>query len=153
MSSVEQKLKELNIEIPTLAKPAANYVPYTISGNQLIISGQIPFVDGKLDGQVGKLGDGFTLEQGQQVARNAAINVIAQVKDACGGDLSSAKCLRLGVFVNSTPEYTEHPAVANGASDLIAEVFGENGQHARAAVGVSGLPFGVAVEVEATFEI
>jgi len=152
MSAAQQKLEELNIEIPTAAKPAANYVPYTICGNQIIISGQIPFVNGSVDGQVGKLGDNFSIEQGQSVARVCAINIISQLKDACQGDLSKAKCVRLGVFVNSTPDFTEHPAVANGASDLIAEVFGNNGEHARAAVGVSSLPFGVAVEVEATFE-
>lgn len=152
MSAAQQKLEKLNIEIPTAAKPAANYVPYTICGNQIIISGQIPFVNGSVDGQVGKLGDNFSVEQGQSVARVCAINIISQLKDACQGDLSKAKCVRLGVFVNSTPDFTEHPAVANGASDLIAEVFGNNGEHARAAVGVSSLPFGVAVEVEATFE-
>lgn len=152
MSAAQQKLEELNIEIPAAAKPAANYVPYTICGNQIIISGQIPFVNGSVDGQVGKLGDNFSIEQGQSVARVCAINIISQLKDACQGDLSKAKCIRLGVFVNSTPDFTEHPAVANGASDLIAEVFGANGEHARAAVGVSSLPFGVAVEVEATFE-
>ena len=153
MSAVAKKLEELNIKIPEIAKPAANYVPYIISGNQVTISGQIPFVNGSVEGQVGKLGDNFTVEQGQAVAKVCAINVISQVRDACGGDLSKARCLRLGVFVNSTPEFTEHPAVANGASDLIAEAFGEKGEHARAAVGVAGLPFGVAVEVEATFEI
>jgi enamine deaminase RidA (YjgF/YER057c/UK114 family) len=153
MSAVAKKLEELNLEIPVASKPAANYVPYIISGNQVIISGQIPFVNGKVDGQVGKLGDNFTIEQGQGVARVCAINIISQLKDACGGNLDKAKCVRLGVFVNSTPDFTEHPAVANGASNLIAEVFGERGKHARAAVGVAGLPFGVAVEVEAIFEI
>jgi enamine deaminase RidA (YjgF/YER057c/UK114 family) len=153
MSAVAKRLEELNIEIPVASKPAANYVPYVITGNQVVISGQIPFVNGKVDGQVGKLGDDFTIEQGQAVARVCAINVISQLKDACGGDLSKAKCVRLGVFVNSTPDFKDHPAVANGASNLIADVFGEKGKHARAAVGVAALPFGVAVEVEALFEI
>ena len=153
MSAVAKRLEELNIQIPAAAKPVASYVPYVISGNQVIISGQIPFVNGSVEGQVGKLGDDFTIEQGQAVAKVCAINIISQLQDACGGDLNRAKCVRLGVFVNSTPDFTDHPAVANGASNLIAEVFGENGQHARAAVGVAGLPFGVAVEVEATFEI
>ncbi|MDA0780771.1 MAG: RidA family protein [Rickettsiales bacterium] len=152
MSAVAKKLEELNIIIPEAAKPAANYVPYTISGNQIIISGQIPFVNGSVEGQVGKLGDNFSIEQGKAVAKVCAINIISQLKDASNGDLSKVKCVRLGVFVNSTPDFTEHPAVANGASDLIAQVFGNNGKHARAAVGVSSLPFGVAVEVEATFE-
>ncbi|PIR39619.1 MAG: hypothetical protein COV35_03700 [Alphaproteobacteria bacterium CG11_big_fil_rev_8_21_14_0_20_39_49] len=152
MSAVAQKLEELNIIIPEAAKPAANYVPYTISGNQIVISGQIPFVNGSVEGQVGKLGENFSIEQGKAVAKVCAINIISQLKDASNGDLSKVKCVRLGVFVNSTPDFTEHPAVANGASDLIAEVFGNNGKHARAAVGVASLPFGVAVEVEATFE-
>ena len=153
MSAVAKKLEELNIEIPEAAKPAAKYVPYTVSGNQIIISGQLPFVNGSLDAQVGKLGDNFSIEQGQEVAKICAINILSQVKDACGGDLDKAKCLRLGVFVNATPDFTEHPQVANGASELVANVLGDNGIHARSAIGVSGLPFGVAVEVEATFEI
>lgn len=153
MSAVAKKLVDLSIEIPAAAKPAANYVPYVISGNQVVISGQIPFVNGSVEGQVGKLGADFSVEQGKKVARVCAINIISQLQDACGGNLDKAKCVRLGVFVNSTPEFTEHPAVANGASDLIAQVFGERGVHARAAVGVAGLPFGVAVEVEALFEI
>ena len=138
MSAVAKKLQELAIEIPQAAKPAANYVPYIISGNQIIISGQIPFDNGSLEGNIGKLGQDFSTEKGQQVAKICAINIISQVKDACGGDLDKVKCIRLGGFVNSTPEFTEHPAVVNGASDLIAEVFGENGKHARAAVGYSG---------------
>ena len=153
MSSVAKKLQELNVEIPAAAKPAAAYVPYVISGKQVVISGQIPFVKGSVEGQVGKLGADFSIEQGKAVARVCAINVISQLRDACGGNLDKARCVRLGVFVNSTPDFTEHPAVANGASDLISQVFGERGSHARAAVGVAGLPFGVAVEVEAIFEI
>ncbi len=153
MSQVAKKIQDLNLEIPAAAKPAANYVPYIISGNQVIISGQIPFVNGSVEDQVGKLGDNFSIEQGKAVAKICAINVISQLRDACNGNLDKAKCVRLGVFVNSTPDFTQHPAVANGASDLIAEVFGERGKHARAAVGVAALPFGVAVEVEAIFEI
>jgi enamine deaminase RidA (YjgF/YER057c/UK114 family) len=152
MSAALQKLEELKIEIPDAAKPAANYVPYVISQNQIIISGQLPFKDGSVEAQMGKLGDDCSIEKGQEVARICAINVISQLKDACEGNLNKVKCVRLGVFVNSKPDFTEHPAVANGASDLIAEIFGKNGEHARAAVGVSSLPFGVAVEVEATFE-
>jgi len=153
MSAVAKKLEELHVEIPAAPKPAASYVPYVITGNQVVISGQIPFVKGSVEGQVGKLGADFSVEQGKAVARVCAINIISQLREACGGNLDKAKCVRLGVFVNSTPEFTEHPAVANGASDLIAQVFGERGKHARAAVGVAGLPFGVAVEVEAIFEI
>jgi enamine deaminase RidA (YjgF/YER057c/UK114 family) len=153
MSAIAKKLQELDIQIPEATKPAANYVPYTIIGNQIVISGQIPFVNGSLEGQVGKLGDNFSVEQGQKVARVCAINIISQLRDACNGDLSKAKCVRLGVFVNSTPDFKDHPAVANGASDIIAQIFGEKGKHARAAVGVASLPFGVAVEVEAIFEL
>lgn len=153
MSAVAKKLEDLSIEIPAAAKPVASYVPYVITGNQVVISGQIPFVKGSVEGQVGKLGADFSVEQGKAVARVCAINVISQLREACGGNLDKAKCVRLGVFVNSTPDFTEHPAVANGASDLISQVFGERGKHARAAVGVAGLPFGVAVEVEALFEI
>jgi enamine deaminase RidA (YjgF/YER057c/UK114 family) len=151
--SVAKKLEELGVQIPEAAKPAANYVPYIISGNQIIVSGQVPIVGGSFEGHVGKLGDGFSIEQGQETAKVCAINVLSQVKDACGGSLDKARCLKLGVFVNSTSDFTEHPAVANGASNFIAEVLGENGKHARAAVGTSSLPFGVAVEVEAVFEI
>jgi len=154
MSAIARKLQELNIEIPEASKPAANYVPYVKTGNMVVVSGQIPFVKGSVEGQVGKLGANFSIEQGQKVAKVCAINILSQVRDACGGDLSKVKkCIRLGVFVNSTPEFKDHPAVANGASDLIAQVFGEKGQHARAAVGVAALPFGVAVEVEAMFEV
>lgn len=153
MSAVAKKLEDLNIEIPVAGKPVASYVPYVITGNQVVISGQIPFVKGSVEGQVGKLGADFSVEQGKAVARVCAINIISQLREACDGNLDKAKCVRLGVFVNSTPDFTEHPAVANGASDLISQVFGERGKHARAAVGVAGLPFGVAVEVEAIFEI
>jgi len=153
MSAVAKKLEELQVEIPAASKPAASYVPYVITGNLVVISGQIPFVKGSVEGQVGKLGADFSVEQGKAVARVCAINIISQLREACGGNLDKAKCVRLGVFVNSTPEFNEHPAVANGASDLIAQVFGERGKHARAAVGVAALPFGVAVEVEAIFEI
>lgn len=153
MSAVAKKLEELSIEIPEAAKPAANYVPYIISGNQIIISGQIPFENGSLEGKLGKLGSDFSTEEGQTIARACAVNIISQVQAACDGNLDKAKCLKLGVFVNSTPDFIEQPLVANGASDLIAEVFGANGKHARAAVGVASLPRGVAVEIDAVFEI
>jgi enamine deaminase RidA (YjgF/YER057c/UK114 family) len=153
MSAVLQRLQELGVELPEAAKPAANYVSYVVSGNQITVSGQIPMVGGKLDGNVGRLGAEFDVEQGKEIAKICAINVIAQVKDACGGDLDNVRCLRLGVFVNATDDFKDHPAVANGASDLIANAFGERGKHARAAVGVGSLPFGVAVEIDATFEM
>lgn len=152
-NSIEQKLSAMGLTLPAVSMPAANYVPFTVSGNQVIVSGQLPMKDGKPEG-IGKLGAGMSIEQGQAVARQCVLNVLAHLKNACGGDLSRVKrCLRLGVFVNSTPEFTDQPKVANGASDLIVQIFGEAGKHARAAVGVAQLPMGVAVEVEALFEI
>jgi enamine deaminase RidA (YjgF/YER057c/UK114 family) len=152
-SPVDQKLSQLGLVLPAAANPAAAYVPYTICGNQVIISGQLPMKDGKPEG-IGKVGKDFTIEQAQLVARQCVLNILAHLKNACGGDFSRVKkCLRLGVFVNSTDSFTDQPKVANGASELIVELFGDAGKHARAAVGVSQLPFGVAVEIEATFEI
>ncbi|HEY4077581.1 MAG TPA: RidA family protein [Rhizomicrobium sp.] len=153
MPIVESRLKELGVVLPAPPAPVASYVPYTISGNQVFISGQIPILDGAVK-HVGKLGVDMHMEGGQAAAQLCAINLLAQLKAACGGDLDRVvKCVRLGVFVNASPEYTDHPQVANGASDLIAAVFGEAGKHARAAVGVGSLPRGVAVEVDAIFEI
>lgn len=152
-TKILSRLKELGITLPNPAAPAANYVPYTQSGNILVISGQLPMVDGKLS-QTGKLGSNVTLEQGQEAAKICAINILAQVNAALGGDLSRVKrCLRLGGFVASTPDFSQHPQVINGASNLIVDVLGEAGKHARAAVGVSALPFDAAVEVDAMFEV
>lgn len=154
MASIEDKLKQLGITLPTAAKPAANYVPYVISGNQVVISGQVPFVNGSLEGQGGKLGADCDVARGQEIARICGINILAQLKAACDGDLEKVKrCVRLGVFVNATDDFKDHSAVANGVSDFMVEVFGKKGEHARAAVGVSSLPFGVAVEVDAVFEV
>lgn len=154
MTNVEATLKSLGIELPVAAKPAANYVPYVVTGNQVVISGQVPFVNGSVEGQTGKLGADCDVAKGQAVARVCGINILAQLKAACGGDLSKVKrCVRLGVFVNATGDFEQHPAVANGVSDLMVEVFGEKGEHARFAVGVASLPFGVAVEVDAVFDL
>lgn len=151
--NVADRLKELGVTLPSPAAPAANYVPYTRSGNLLIISGQLPMVDGKV-AFTGKLGANVSLEMGQEAARICAINIIAQVNAALGGDLQKVRrCLRLGGFVACTPDFTQHPQVVNGASNLIADVFGEAGKHARAAVGVPALPFDTAVEVDAMFEV
>ena len=151
--TIENRLSELGIVLPQPAAPAANYVPFTRSGNLLIISGQLPMVDGKV-GFTGKLGGTVSLETGQEAARACAVNIIAQVKAALGGDLEKMRrCLRLGGFVACTPEFSQHPQVINGASNLIAEVFGEAGKHARAAVGVPSLPFDAAVEIDAMFEV
>jgi enamine deaminase RidA (YjgF/YER057c/UK114 family) len=150
---IESRLAELGITLPAPPAPVASYVPFTISGNLVFVAGQIPILDGALK-YVGKLGVDIALEAGQAAAQLCAINLIAQMKAACGGDLDRVvQCLKLNVFVNCTPEYTQHPLVANGASDLIAAVFGDAGKHARAAVGVNSLPRGVAVEVDAVFEI
>ena len=152
-STIDARLKELGIEIPDAPAPAANYVPFVQTGNTVIVSGQLPMVAGKIISS-GQCGDSVSVDDGYAAARVCAINLIAQVKVACGGDLSRVKrVIRLGGFVSSTPDFTDHPKVINGASDLMAEVFGDGGKHARAAVGVAALPLGVSVEVEGTFEI
>ena len=144
MSAIAAKLQSLGIDLPTPTAPAANYVPFTVSGKIVYISGQLPMQDGKPQ-FIGKLGKDVSIEDGQKCAH---------LKNACGGNLDRVKsCLRMGVFVNSTEEFAEQPKVANGASDFMVEVLGDRGKHARFAVGVAQLPLGVAVEVDATFEI
>lgn len=152
MPTIEARLKELGVSLPTPPMPVASYVPVTISGNIVFVSGQIPIADGAIK-YVGKLGVDVPMEAGQAAAQLCAINVLAQLKAAIGDLDRVVKCLKLGVFVNAAPDYTQHPEVANGASDLIAALYGDAGKHARAAVGVGSLPRGVAVEVEAIFEI
>lgn len=153
MGTIDNQLKNLNVELPQVAMPAANYIPVCQSGNMLIVSGQLPMLDGKPQ-YIGKLGKNISLEEGQACAKLCALNILAHTKNALGGDLDRVvKLVRLGVFVNATEEYTDHPKVANGASDFMVALLGDAGKHARAAVGVSGLPFGVAVEVEAMFEV
>lgn len=150
---VAAKLNELQITLPEVSLPAANYVPCMISGQHLFVSGQLPMQDGKPQ-FIGKVGRDFSIEQGQECAKLCGINILAHVQKALGGDLGRIKKLiRLGVFVNAPEDFTDHPKVANGVSDMMVALFGEQGRHARFAVGVSGLPFGVAVEVDATFEI
>ena len=150
---IEARLKQLGIELPEPAAPVANYVPFTISGNLVFVSGQICVWNGERR-FVGKLGAGIGVAEGQQAARLCVLNILAQLRVACGGDLDRVRrCLRLGGFVNCTHDFTDMPQVVNGASDLMVEVFGDAGRHARAAVGNSSLPGGVAVEVEGTFEI
>jgi enamine deaminase RidA (YjgF/YER057c/UK114 family) len=153
MASIDQLLASLNIILPTPPLAVANYVPYVIEGNRVIISGQLPVNDGQVTFK-GKIGHEVSLEEGQMAARLCAINILTQLKVACEGDLGRVqRCLRLGGFVNCNPDFVDHAKVINGASDLMVEVFGENGRHARAAIGVSSLPLGAAVEVEATFLI
>jgi len=151
--TIEARLAALGIELPQPAAPVANYVPFTIAGNLVVVSGQLCQWQGELR-FIGKLGAGVTIAEGQAAARLCALNILAQLRVACGGDLDRVRrVLRLGGFVNCTPDFTDMPLVVNGASDLMVEVFGDIGRHARAAVGVSSLPAGVAAEVEAIFEI
>lgn len=151
--TVDGRLKEIGIEIPTPAAPAANYIPFVKTGNLVFVSGQIPIVAGKIEG-VGKVGKDLTTDQAKAIARICAINLIAQAKAACDGDLDRVvRVVKLGGFVNCVDGYTEQPEVVNGASDLMVEAFGDGGRHARFAVGTNSLPRGVAVEVDAVFEI
>jgi enamine deaminase RidA (YjgF/YER057c/UK114 family) len=150
---IDSRLAQLGIELPTPPAPVASYVPYVVAGNLVYISGQVTMAEGGLK-YVGVVGKELSLEDGKAAARLCAINVLAQLKAATGGNLDRVRrCVRLGVFVNAVPEYTQHPEVANGASDLIQEVFGDAGRHSRAAVGAGSLPRNVAAEVEAVFEV
>ena len=152
-NAIDAKLQELGIDLPTPPKPAAAYVPVVQSGNLLFVSGQIPMVNGELQ-YVGKVGADYGIEEAQACARVCAINILANVKAACGGDLGRVtRIVKLGGFVNCTPDFNEIPQVINGASNLMGEVFGDKGEHARFAVGAVNLPFNVAVEVEAIVEI
>jgi enamine deaminase RidA (YjgF/YER057c/UK114 family) len=151
--TIEKKLVELGIELPRPAAPIASYVPTVRGGNLLHVSGQLCLGgDGKLVA-AGKLGGGVTLEAGQKAARACAINLLAQVKAAVGDLDKVARVVRLGGFIASIPEFFDGPKVMNGASDLIVEVFGDKGRHARTTVGVAVLPLDAAVEVEGLFEI
>ena len=152
-SNVDAHLKDLGITIPDAPAPAANYVPYTVSGNLVFVSGQVPFVDGKLTA-TGRIGESVTPEEGYEQARICAINLIAQVKAACGGDLDRVtRVVKLGGFVASADDFNGQPGVVNGASDLMVEVFGDAGRHARFAVGTNALPLGCIVEIDGVFEI
>ena len=151
--SYNDKLKELNIILPEAKAPVGNYVAAKTSGNLLFISGQISIDD---KGQLikGKVGKELNTEDGYNAAKRCALSIVAQVKKACGDDLSKVKsCVKLTGFVNSTENFTEQPKVINGASDLIASIFGESGMHTRAAVSTNSLPLGVSVEVDAIFEL
>ena len=150
--SVYEKLKELNIELPPVATPAAAYVPFLQSGNLVFLSGHIAKKDGKP--WVGQLGTDLQTEEGKQAARAAAIDLLGTLQAATGGDLTRVKRLvKVLSLVNSSPSYTEHHLVTNGASELLAAVFGDKGSHARSAFGVAQLPFGAAVEIELIAEI
>lgn len=150
---IEARLAVLGIELPQAAAPVANYVPSVRSGDLLFVAGQICQWNGERR-FVGKLGRDISLEQGQEAARLCALNILAQVKAALGGDLDHIlRCVRLGAFIHCADDFKQQPQVANGASDLMVEVLGDAGRHARAAVGVNALPGGVAVEVDAIFEV
>ena len=150
---LELKLKELNLSLPKAAKPVGSYVATKIAGNLLFISGQIS-INEKGELIKGKLGKELNTEAGYNAAKRCALNIIAQAKKACSDDLNRIKsCIKLTGFVNSTDNFIEQPKVINGASDLIASVFGDLGMHTRAAVSTNSLPLGVAVEVDAIFEL
>ncbi len=153
MGLIDKKLAELGIVLPTPAKPIANYVPWVRTGNLVFISGQGAVKDGKIE-YTGRVGETVSVEDAIASARLTAINVIAHLRDACGGDLDRVKrIVKLLGFVNCTPTFGEQPKVINGASDLMVEVFGDKGRHARSAVGAPALPFNLSVEVEAIAEI
>ena len=151
--SYEEKIKELKINLPDAKAPVGNYVATKVSGKMLFISGQISIDE---NGQLikGKVGKDLDTEAGYNAAKRCALSIIAQVKKACDNDLSKVKsCVKLTGFVNSTDEFIDQPKVLNGASDLIASVFGDAGMHTRAAVSTNSLPLGVSVEVDAIFEL
>lgn len=151
--SIDARLAELGITLPPAAAPAANYVPYVVSGNLIFVSGQIPVLDGKIQ-YTGKVGVDCETEQAIASARLCGLNLIAQAQAACGGDLDRIKrVVKLGGFVACSADFSDHPKVINGASDLMAEVFGDKGAHCRFAVGAPCLPLNVTTEVEGIFEI
>jgi enamine deaminase RidA (YjgF/YER057c/UK114 family) len=153
MGKIDARLAELGIHLPTPAKPVANYVGWARTGNLVFTAGQVPLADGKFL-HIGKVGGEIPLDEANKAARLCAINVLAQLREACGGDLDRVKrIVKLVGFVNAVPHFTDHPKVINGASDLMVEIFGEAGKHARSAVGSGSLPLNVAVEVEAIAEI
>jgi enamine deaminase RidA (YjgF/YER057c/UK114 family) len=152
MNNVAKRIAGLGLDIPQPVAPVANYVPYVISGAHLYISGQVSIgPEGLIKG---KLGDGMSVDDGAAAARACAINLIAQMKSALGGNLERVRrVVKLNGFVNCTGDFTDQPKVINGASDLMVAVFGDNGRHARAAVGAPSLPLGAAVEIDAVIEI
>jgi len=151
-NSYEARLTELGVTLPDAPAPAANYLPFVISGDLVFVSGQI---SNGPDGLItGKLGENMDVAAGAVAAKACALGLVAQLKAACGGDLSRlVRVVKLGGFVNSTPDFTDQPKVINGASDFLVELFGDAGRHARAAVSAAALPLGVAVEIEGIFQI
>lgn len=150
---VEARLLQLGIALPKPGAPVAAYTPYVVSGNLVFISGQGPIGPNGLEWR-GKCGAAIDLSQAQQAAKLTALNLLAQLRAACDGDLDRVRrCVRIEGFVNATPDFTQHPAVINGASDLIVEILGEAGIHSRYAVGAGSLPFDMTVEIAGIFEI
>ena len=153
MGKIDDRLAEMGIEVPTPAAPVANYVGWVRTGNLVITAGQVPLKDGEFMYQ-GRVGAEVSVEDAAQAARICGINLIAQAKDACGGDLDKIKrVVKLVGFVNGVPEFGDQPKVVNGCSDLMVEVFGDKGKHARSAVGAGSLPLNVSVEIEGIFEV
>lgn len=150
--TITERMRQAGITLPKVAVPVANYVPVVISGSRAYVSGQITMLNGELK-YVGKLGHDIDLEAGKLAARLCGLNILAQLEAHLGNLNRITKCIKLNVFVNSTFDFTDQPKIANGASDLMVEVLGDSGKHARSAVGVGQLPLGVAVEVDAIFEI
>lgn len=150
---IDQRLKELNIELDDASVPAGSYVPYVITNNLVFISGQLPFIDGKLTLK-GKVGDNVSLDDAVKMSEACAKALLSQLKAACNGNLDKVnKVVKLGGFVASAPNFTDQPKVINGASDLIVNIFGDKGKHSRFAVGVAALPLNVPVEIDGIFEI
>lgn len=150
---IETRLQELGIQLPPPPQPAANYVPYIQAGVILLFSGQICMKDGEIKFK-GKVGTDLAIEEGQKAAELCALNLLACLKDACGGDLNKVfRCIRLGGYVNCREDFKDHAQVMNGASNLLISIFGEKGRHARSAIGVSSLPLDSAVEIDAIFEL
>ncbi len=150
---IDARLKELGIDLPSAMPPVANYVPYVATGALVVVSGQVPAVNGKI-AITGKVGEGVSIEEGQRAARLCLMNVLTHLRTACAGDLDRVvRVVRLGGFIASPPAFTDHAKVMNGASDLAVEIFGEAGRHARTTIGVPALPLDAAVEVEGLFEI
>ena len=151
--TIEDNIKKLNIKLPTAPEPVGSYVATKIAGKLLYISGQVS-INEKGEFIKGKVGKELNLEEGYEAAKRCALNIVSQAKKACSNDLSRIKsCVKLTGYVNSTNDFTDQPKVINGASDIIASIFGEIGKHTRAAVSVNSLPLGVAVEVDAIFEL
>ena len=150
---IDQRLKELNIELDDASVPAGSYVPYVITNNLVFISGQLPFINGKLTIK-GKVGVNVSLDDAVKMSEACAKALLSQLKAACNGNLDKVnKVVKLGGFVASAPNFTDQPKVINGASDLIVNIFGDKGKHSRFAVGVAALPLNVPVEIDGIFEI